>query len=227
MKQITGAIVVIAFSCGSLASNVAQASIIQSITIEEIGVASSGLGTSALANNGGWGNYFTSSGSYLAPPAFFVSNGTDGALVMGTTQGNGAISTGFIWGGNHFELNTLNGAPSGSISSGVMSLNLSGLAAEFTSGNVVFSTPPDASTLVMSVSMIDADHYFYTADWTHVFNNDVYNLNSFAIQPGWNGSGVNLHLEGIATTAVPEPGTAWLAGAALIGLLAIRHKKSV
>lgn len=224
MKQITGAMVAIALGCGTLASNVAHASTIQSMTIEEIGIASNGLGTSGLANDGGWGNHFSRSGTYLAPPAFFVSNGTDGALVMGTTQANGAISTGFIWGGNHFEFNTLNGAPSGSISSGVMFLNLSGLVSEFTSGNVVFPTPPDASTLVMSVSMIDADHYFYTADWTHVFNNDVYTLNTLAIQPGWNGSGINLHLEGIATTAVPEPGTAWLAGAALIGLLGMRRR---
>lgn len=221
MKQISGAMMVIALGCG----NWAQASIIQSLTIEEIGAASNGLGTSGLANDGGWGNYFSRSGAYMAPPAFFVSNGTDGALVMGTTQANGTISTGFIWGGNHFEFNTLNGAPSGSISSGVMSLNLSGLVAEFTRGNIVFPTPPDASTLVMSVSMIDATHYFYTADWTHIFNNDVYLLDTLAIQPGWNGSGVDLHLEGIATTAVPEPGTVWLAGAALIGMLGMRRKK--
>lgn len=225
MKHITKTLAGIALAC-CMASGVAQAASIQSMTIEEIGVASGGLGTSGLANGGGWGNYFSSTGAYLAPPAFFTSNGTDGALVMGTTQANGAISTGLTWGGNHFEINTLNGAPSGSITGGAMSLNLSGLVAEFTAGHTAFPAAPDASTLVTFISMIDPNHYFYTADWTHVFNNDVYDLNTLAIQPGWNGSGGVLHLEGIATLApVPEADTyaMMLSGLGLVGLMAYRR----
>ncbi len=227
MKQIT-AIGSMLLAIG-LYSTSSHASIIKSMTIEEIGDASGGLGTSGLANGGGWGNWFTGDGTYMAPPAFYTSDGTDGALVMGTTQANGAFSSGFNWGGsNHFEFNTLKSAPSGTVTAGSMTLDLSGLVAEFTLGNVAFPSPADPSTLVTSVSMIDATHYFYTADWTHVFNNDVYDLNTLAILPGWNGSGVIMHFEGIATledmAMVPEPGTAWLVGVVLLGLLGARHR---
>lgn len=228
MKHITRMLVVIALGC-NMTSGMAQAASIQSITIEEIGISSGGLGTSALANGGGWGNYFSSPGTFMASPAFFVSDGTDGALIMGTTQTNGAISTGFNWGGsNHFEINTLNGAPNGSITGGAMSLDLSGLVAEFTSGNTAFPFPPDAGTLQTSASMIDANHYFYTADWTHVFNNDVYDLTTLAIKTSWNGSGAVIHLEGIATLApVPEADTyaMMLVGLGLVSLVAHRRRK--
>jgi hypothetical protein len=229
MKKITTIVGGLALGCCMVAS-AAQAASIQSMTIEEIGLASGGLGTSGLASGGGWGNFFYSSATYPAPPAFFTSNGTDGTLLMGTTQANGAFSMGFTWGGSHYEFNTLKGAPSGSIAGGIMSLDLSGLVAEFTAGHTAFPAGPDAGTLVTSVSMIDASHYFYTADWTHVFNNDVYDLNTLAIQPGWNGSGGVLHFEGIATLAsVPEADTyaMMLAGLGLIGLIADRRRKQV
>ncbi|MEQ1662856.1 MAG: PEP-CTERM sorting domain-containing protein [Thiobacillus sp.] len=208
----------------SLLAGSAQAAPILSMTIEEIGVASGGVGTSALAGGGGWGNNFDSSGAFLAADAFFLSDGIDGALLMGTTQSNGAMSTGFIWGGLHFDFNTLKSAPGASITGGAMMLNLSGLVAEYVAGNLGFPASPDAGTLVTSVSMIDANHYYYTADWIHVFNNDVYLLSNQAIQPGWNGGGVTLHFEGIATT-VPEPGTLWLLGASALGLMLSRRSK--
>jgi hypothetical protein len=228
MKHITKALAGIALGC-CMVSSMVQAASIQSLTIEEIGVASGGLGSSG-ASGGGWGNYFSTPSTFGVPPAFFTSDGIDGALIMGTTQANGAISTGFTWEGSHFEFNTLNGAPSGSITGGIMSLDLSGLVAEYTSGNTVFPAGPDAGTLVTSVSMIDASHYFYTADWTHIFNNDVYDLNTLAIQPGWNGSGAALHFEGIATLApVPEAETyaMMLSGLGLVGLMAHRRRKLV
>ncbi|MBU2641069.1 MAG: PEP-CTERM sorting domain-containing protein [Gammaproteobacteria bacterium] len=230
MNHITKTLAGMALGCCMTSGGVHAASI-QSLTIEEIGVTSGGLGTSGLANGGGWGNYFSIDGTYMAPPAFFTSNGTDGALIMGTTQANGAFSTGFNWGGsNHFEFNTLKSAPSGTITGGAMTLNLSGLVAEFTLGHTAFPAAPDASTLVTSVSMIDANRYFYTADWTHVFNNDVYDLNTLAVQPSWNGSGAVLHFEGIATMApVPEAETyiMMLAGLSLVGLMAHRRRKRV
>lgn len=107
-----------------------------------------------------------------------------------------------------------------------MTLDLSGLVAEFTLGHTAFPSPPDAATLVTSVSMIDATHYFYTADWTHVFNNDVYDLNTLAIQQSWNGSGVIMHFEGIATL-VPEAETyaMMLAGLGLVGFIAHRRRR--
>jgi hypothetical protein len=227
MKPISKILTGIALTC-CMASNAIQAASIQSMTIEEIGVASGGLGTSELANGGGWGDWLPVD-TYTAPtPAFFTSHGTHGALIMGTTQANGAISTGFNWGGsNHFEINTLNTAPSGSITGSTMLLDVSGLVAEFSLGNLAFPTTPDPATLLTHVSMIDANHYFYTADWTHIFNNDVYNLTTLAIQPGWNGSSVVLHFEGIATMApVPEAETyaMMLAGLGLIGLAAHRRR---
>lgn len=224
MKKITTMLGGVALGMGA---SLAQAASIQSMTIEEIGLASGGLGTSGLAGGGGWGNNFSSDGTYMAPPAFFTSDGTDGAIIMGTTQANGAFSTGFSWGGsNHFEFNTLKTAPSGTITAGAMTLDLSGLVAEFTLGHTAFPSPPDAATLVTSVSMIDATHYFYTADWTHVFNNDVYDLNTLAIQQSWNGSGVIMHFEGIATL-VPEAETyaMMLAGLGLVGFIAHRRRR--
>lgn len=224
MKKITTMLGGVALGMGA---SLAQAASIQSMTIEEIGLASGGLGTSGLAGGGGWGNNFSSDGTYMAPPAFFTSDGTDGAIIMGTTQGNGAFSTGFSWGGsNHFEFNTLKAAPSGTITAGAMALDLSGLVAEFTLGHTAFPSPPDAATLVTSVSMIDATHYFYTADWTHVFNNDVYDLNTLAIQQSWNGSGVIMHFEGIATL-VPEAETyaMMLAGLGFVGFIAHRRRR--
>jgi len=213
-----------------MAASVAQAASVQSMTIEEIGGASGGLGTSGLAGGGGWGNWYTDQGTTMAPPAYFLSDGVDGALIMGTIQANGAISTGFIWGGNHFYVNTLNGAPSGTVIDGAMPLNLSGIVADFSAGNTVFPIAPDAGTLQTSISMIDANHYFYTADWTHVFNNDVYDSNSItnAISPGWNGSSVTLHLEGIATLSlVPEADSyaMMLAGVGLVGVMANRRRR--
>ena len=229
MKTTTSMLCGVAMGC-CMAASVAQAAFIQSMTIEEIGGASGGLGTSGLANGGGWGNWFTGDGTYMAPPAFFTSDGTDGALVMGTPQANGAFSSGFNWGGsNHFEFNTLKSAPSGTVTAGSMTLDLSGLVAEFTLGNTAFPSPPDPSTLMTSISMIDATHYFYTADWTHVFNDDVNDLNTLAILPGWNGSGLIMHFEGIATledrATVPEPGTAWLVGAVLLGMFGTHRRQ--
>lgn len=228
MNRIAKGWMSLAFGC-CLASSMTHASIIKSMTIEEIGVASGGLGTSGLAGGGGWGNHFTGLGEYFAPNAFFTSNGTDGALIMGVTQANNAFSTGFNWGGsNHFEFNTLNGAPSGSIANGVMTLDLSGLVAEFTLGNTVFPAPTHASTLITTIAMIDAHHYFYTADWSHTFNNDVYSLDTQTIMPGWNGAGVTMHFEGIATLAtVPEPSTFWLLGTVAVGLMFTRRRKSI
>ncbi|HEX7972595.1 MAG TPA: hypothetical protein VF501_10405, partial [Thiobacillus sp.] len=61
MNQFTRTLAGVVFACYIVSS--AHAASIQSMTIEEIGVASGGLGTSALANGGGWGNYFSSAGT--------------------------------------------------------------------------------------------------------------------------------------------------------------------
>ena len=230
MKQITRMMAVIALGY-SMTSGMAQAASIQSMTIEEIGVVSGGLGTSALAGGGGWGNWRDRFGNIGAAPAYFTSNGVDGSILMGTTQSNGSISQNIVWAGNVGNINTLNGAPFGSISGSTMNLNFAGLVAEyFAPTNLAFNISPDSGSLVTYVAMLDASHYYYTADWTHVANNDVIDTVTKSVLSGWNGSTTILHFEGIATLApVPEADTyaMMLAGLSLVGVMAHRRRKLV
>ena len=192
-----------------LAAAPSHASIIQSMTIEEIGVVSAGLGSSMLSGNGGEFALFGD------PPSWrFDSAGSmDGAIVMGRTQGTNAFSSGFVLFGVLALPHTLNGAPTGSITGAAMALDLSGWGAQWS--NLEFMLFPDLGTLRTSVSQLAPDRYYYTADWSHVI--------TAAETPPFAGVPVSWHLEGIAT--VPEPGTAWLVGAALLGLLGARRRK--
>ncbi|MDP3420705.1 MAG: PEP-CTERM sorting domain-containing protein [Thiobacillus sp.] len=231
MKQITAILAGAGLSC-CMASSLTLAASIQSLTIEEIGVSSAGLGTSAMYAGGGFGDWIPSSGVYTPAPAFFVSAGsTDNAMVMGTAQGNGKFTLGTSWGGNSVLLNTLHGAPTGTIEQGVMTLDLSGLLAEFPVIDLTFKVAPDTGTLFTSVWAIDATHYYYTADWTQFIDGDgdVYQTSSGIWAMGWEGSTVVMHLEGIATLApVPEADTyaMMLAGLGLVGFMAHRRRKS-
>ena len=208
MKQIASALAGIALGC-CMASNVTHASIIQSMTIEEIGVASGGLGTSAASLGGG--EFFAA--GIPADSGFNNVGSLDGRIIMGQTQGINAFTLGFTFGGIPAFPHTSNIAPTGSIAGGNMTLDLSGWATLWT--GVEFPLFPDAGTLLTSVLQLDANHYFYTADWSHLI--------TVAEAPPFAGSPTNWHLEGIAT--VPEPGTGWLIGATLIGLLAARRLK--
>ena len=93
MKQITSALVMVAFGCGNMASNETQASIIQSMTIEEIGVASGGLGTSAASLRAG---EFLAAGT-PADSGFNSIGSRDGRIIMGQTQGMNAFTLGFTF----------------------------------------------------------------------------------------------------------------------------------
>lgn len=211
MKQITRTLVGIALGC-CMAGNAAHASIIKSMTIEEIGIASGGLGTSALSSVGG--EFFAAGAS--ADSGFVSAGSIDGAIMMGQTQGMNAFTLGFTFVGNPASPHTSNGAPTGSITGGTMTLDLSGWGTRWV--GLEFFLFPDAGTLLTSISQIDANHYYYTADWSHVITS--------AETPPFAGSPTSWHLEGIATT-VPEPGTIWLVGATLLGLLGARHRKLV
>lgn len=196
----------------SLTSAPSHASIIQSMTIEEIGVASGGLGTSASFN--GAGEFSIDTGFGFGAPSVFSSNGSsDGAIVMGKPQANGTFTPGFTFLNALVNLNTLSGAPSGLISGSTMTLDLSGWEANWSGQN--FAMFPDGGTLLTSASMIDPTHYFYTADWTHLITP--------AENPAFAGIVTRWHLEGIAR--VPEPGTLWLLGASVLGLTLSRHRK--
>ncbi len=217
MKQITSALASITLGC-CIASNVTHASIIQSMTIEEIGIASGGLGTSSAFSGGG---RFTFT---AAPTAFadFTSGGsTDGAILMGVAQNDIAFTPGFLFVGSTVKPNTLGGAPSGLVDGGNLILNLSGWGINVSSGFGYFPLPPDIGSLLTSLTTRDIDSYFYTADWSHKITRTDDPSGGFV------GFTTFWHLEGVATATVPEPGTAWLVGAALMGLLGGRRKKSV
>ena len=207
MKQMTSALAGIALGC-CIASNVTHASIIRSMTIEEIGVASGGLGTSAASFKGG---EFFAAGT-PADSGFNSAGSHDGRIIMGQTQGLNAFTLGFTFFGTPAFPHT-NVAPTGSIVGGSMTLDLSGWATLWS--GVEFPLFPDAGTLLTSVLQLDAKHYFYTADWSHLI--------TAAEATPFTGFPTNWHLEGIAT--VPEPGTGWLVGATFIGLLAARRLK--
>src|SRR5512143_3610199 len=191
-----------------LLNNMAHASIIRSMTIEEIGVVSGGLGTSAVSNVGGE----LSAAGAPADSGFVSAGSIDGAILMGQAQGMNAFTPGFTFFGTPAFPHTLNGAPTGSISGGTMALDLSGWGNGWS--GLEFLLFPDAGTLLTSVSQLDASHYYYTADWSHVITT--------AETPPFAGVSTRWHLEGIA--AVPEPGTLWLLGASALGLMVSRRR---
>ncbi|MGA9163498.1 MAG: PEP-CTERM sorting domain-containing protein [Thiobacillus sp.] len=208
MKHATRMLAAMALGCCML-NNMAHASIIKSMTIEEIGVVSGGLGTSAVSNRGG--EFFVFGGP--ADSGFGSAGSLDGAIIMGQAQGVNAFTPGFTLYSGPALPHTLNGAPSGSITGGTMTLDLSGWGTRWV--NIEFVLFPDAGTLLTSVSQLDASHYYYTADWSHVITS--------AEGTPFTGISTSWHLEGIAT--VPEPSTLWLFGASALGLILSRCRK--
>lgn len=226
MKQTRKRLVRCAILGIGLACAQSHASVIQNMTIEEIGVASGGLGTSANLSIGGEARAYATNGElFTGMPFFFVSAGsTDGAIVMGSVQANGEFTLGFTQGSGYpGQLNTLRGAPAGTIIDGVMTLDLSGFTTDF--GGLSFAFAPDNAP-VTATSMIDANHYYYTADWSHVVQDgEVFDLATGATVLAFTGWTLGAHLEGIAT--VPEPGTLWLIGASAMGLMVSRRRKRI
>lgn len=228
MNQIARTLAGLALGC-CLAGNVAQAATIQSMTIEEIGVASGGIGISEAFNGGGFGDWVPPPNTpYTLSPSFFVSAGSaDGSILVGNLQANGQFTLGTTWNGIEVFFNTLHGAPTGTIENGIMSLDLSGLYADLPSVDLTFNLAPTVGPIT-AVTAIDANHYYYAVDWVHLVNNDVYHITSGIQALGWNGSQVIMHLEGIATLApVPEAEiyAMMLAGLGLVGLIAHRRRK--
>lgn len=200
----------------SMASAPSHASVVQSLTIEEIGVASGGLGTSA---NFAIGGEFKVDEFSRGPFGFVSAGSTDGKLLMGRRQGPGAFTPGFGVLDDptlvDFFPNTLNYAPTGWVFEGgppLMVLQLQGF------GMLLYGTnyPMPDFGVFAPLLQIDETHYYYTADWAHTIT-PLENSQ-------WAGLTFTWHLEGIAT--VPEPGTIWLVSGTLLGLLGTRYRKS-
>ncbi|MEQ1662859.1 MAG: PEP-CTERM sorting domain-containing protein [Thiobacillus sp.] len=189
------------------------------MTIEEIGVASGGLGTSALSADGGNFIFDTS-----FPSAFSSAGGSDGAILPGVTQGDGAFTPGFLFATLTVTPNTLIQPVNAYIDAGGnLILDLSGWQANVeipSSGTTLgtFVQFPDPGTLVVSFSRIDDKRYYYTADWSHALTE------SEDMGRGFQGIPALWHIEGIATET-PEPGTLWLLGASALGLMLSRRSK--
>lgn len=201
MKHITRTLAGIALSFCT-ASSVVRAAEIQSMTIQEISTISGGIGTSAndaiviggVAYGAGWFNGTDLAGNPMlsANQHFYSAGSTDGALLMGVQQANNAFAVATISG---YNLNTLPSAPSGAINGGVMSLSMPGLRVE-AQGMSINTSPQSLTT---SFSRISANRYFYTADWTHVANNDVSSLSTGTVIPQANGYTWQMHMEGVAS----------------------------
>jgi hypothetical protein len=226
-------------SSGAQATTVFQ---IERLTVQEIGTWSGGLGTSSTSNTAGGATVYDSSGALFGTTgAWYSSAGTDGAIIMGALQGNDTFTSAhFRLNGFPFEINTLRGAPSGTITHNwgypgtFMSLDLPGLSAEF--GGFSFSIAPDSNTLNLAMAFTTLDmlgssqqQFFYTADWTHVVKNgEVIDLATNTVVNGFEGMSFVGHLEGVGVLSpVPEAETyaMMLAGLGLIGLMAHRRRK--
>lgn len=222
MKQITRILAGIALASCMASPNI-HAAPLTSLSIGEIGLLSGGLGSSAEQLGGGVFSAYYNLG-FIGSASTVSQGSTDGAILMGTVQGPGDFSTGFLWQGQTAYLTTLNGAPSGSITNNTMTLDMSGFTGEW--NGVSFNASPDSGTLTTAVSLIGNGVYFYTADWTHLVTA------SDGVPAMYYGTSFGLHLEGIAVTnlaPVPEAQTyaMILAGLSLVGLMARRRRKLI
>jgi hypothetical protein len=237
MTKIAAGLVLVA------ASMSAQATQVTSLTIEEIGVASGGLGSSAASSVGG--TFFFQNISGAQPDGASVGfNFTSpvGGNIIGGAQGNNTFATPFAYGGalplfgfypNSCGANnpTVSCAGSGATASNGISADYSGAGLTINLANWggyynVFQTQfplgPDSGTLTISASALDANnHFYYTADWKHTITQAEGGVS-------FGGSVADWHIEGVGVAAVPEASTygMMLAGLGLVGF-AVRRRKLI
>ncbi len=179
-----------------------------------------------------------------ATPTFnSTGSGAVGIIANGVGQADNNISTGFLFGGVPFDINTipLSGPDgiTGSIVGGVLSMDLSAWGGVWqNTGAHRFILGPD-NNLLTSVEYIGTsagvDSWYYTADWSHTITaaedfSGAFDEFGDPIYLGFTGNRADWHLEGIATSvaAVPEASTygMMLAGLGLVGF-AVRRRKLV
>jgi hypothetical protein len=230
----------------------ANAASVVSMTIEEIGTASGGLGTST---NGGstplnGGIFFFSNtvsnppvanGSANSPAVNFVSAGsTDGKITNGTTQQNNDFSLGFAWGGAGTAFSflpnsagsSLTCATAGTGCSGTglvashagttLTIDLSSWGGWYKPFNFQFPLFPDTAATV-TASALGAGSL--NADQFY-YTMDWSHLITAAENGFFAGNIADWHVEGIGTiAAVPVPAAVWLFGSGLVGLVGIARRK--
>ena len=201
-----------------------------------------------MASNLGGSFYFQATGVVPdgADTAYdFTSVGTtDGAILIGQAQGNGAFATSFAYGAptpalapnfqfrpNSCGSNQLgagalcgDGGNTGigaSYNAGVLTLDVSKFGGYY---DPYFTQFPLGGAATVSASALGAgglasNQFYYTADWTHTI--------TAAESAGFAGQIADWHIEGVGTVAaVPEASTygMMLAGLGLVGF-AVRRRK--
>ena len=243
----------LAAAMGVMAS--ANAATVTQMTIEEIGTASGGLGTST---NGGTtpldgGIFFFSNtvsnppvadGSANSPAVSFVSAGsTDGHITNGTTQINLDFTPGFLWGGATTAFQFLPNSAGASVSCATVGTACSGtgLAATHTGTTLTidlsawggwykpfsaqFPLFPDTAAVV-SASALGAG----TLNADQFYYTLDWSHNITVAENGFFANNIaDFHLEGIGTVSgvpqVPIPAAAWLFGTGLLGLVGVARRK--
>lgn len=211
-----------------VAASGAQAVTVTSLTIEEIGAASSIASADASASAGVFyfGNEAGDGALAVGGKAWSSAGSTDGAMITnGVAQGNDAFTLGFTYGGPFpFKPNTSNGGVTASWTgvdgAGQITIDLSGFGGQWSATGINYPLFPDAGTLVSNVETVGGTTY-YTLDWSHVI--------TAAEDPDFAGQRADWHMEGVMATApIPEASTygMMLAGLGLVGF-AVRRRKLV
>jgi len=229
----------------AVAATGAHAVTVTNLSIVEISAGSSLATADASVNAGGVFYFGAEAGNGIRPTGTntFNSTGTGavGIIANGVGQADNQISTGFLFGGAAFDINTIPlsgpGGVTASISGGALTLDTAAWGGVWAStGTHRFILGADAGTMVTSLEAIDATTYYYTADWSHTITSaedfsGAYDEFGDPIYLGFTGNRADWHLEGVATVAaaVPEASTygMMLAGLGLVGAMVARRRKMV
>lgn len=156
-----------------------------------------------------------------------MSPGSDGGIVIGTTQSPGEIDDFFSFfgiAGRHFTTVAVTGGTT-------QGLDLSGWNMDWNSSTIPLGTGAWTPVNCESSGVACAGYADGVAvfDWSGVYG-DAYTLDYASHVPQGHSSGFGgvpffLHLEGTVMSAVPLPAAAWLLGSGLLGLLGTARRR--